>query len=123
MKHSGYKYSLLSILLAGCLALPTAFAQDRKIANSPLMHVEEVRVAIISTDEDLPNQGTLRLVGDCEVCGQTLRFDDGTELVTPFYEGQMDVEVLEEQQFAYAIVRLNQSSGEVLEINYMSVEY
>tara|TARA_R110002073_G_scaffold88033_1_gene209044 strand:- start:793 stop:1164 length:372 start_codon:yes stop_codon:yes gene_type:complete len=123
MKHSGHRFSLFGIFLAGCLILPSAFAQDRKIANSPLMHVDQVRVTIISTDENQPNQGTLRLVGDCEVCDQTLRFDDGTELVTPFYRGEMDTEVLEEQQFAYAVVRLNRSSGEVLEINYMTAEY
>jgi hypothetical protein len=123
MKHARQKFSLPGFLLAGCIAMSPVLAQDRKIANSPLTYVDQVRVAIISTDEDLPNQGTLRLVGDCEFCGQSLRFDDGTELVTPFYQGEMDVEILEEQQFAYALVRLNTSSGEVLEINYMPVEY
>lgn len=117
------KFSLFICLMAGCVALSSAYAQDYKIANSPLIHIDQVRVEIISTEEDLPNQGTLRLVGDCEVCGEELRFDDGTRLVTPFYQGEMDAEVLEEQMFAYAVVRLNKTSGEVLEINYMSAEY
>jgi|GEM_PF-2982337 len=123
MRHSGSKFSILGALVIACVLFIPVHAQDFKIANSPLVHIDQVRVEILSTEEGLPNQGTLRLIGECEFCGEELRFDDGTLLVTPFYQGDMDTEVLENQMFAYALIRLNKTSREVLEINYMPAEY
>lgn len=124
MKQLKNKSGILLALVLGLMPMQLVQAQEqRKMADSHVMTFSQVRVEVISVDEEVPNQGLLRMVGECDPCGLALKFDDGTNLVTPFYRGEMDTDVLRDQQFAYAVVKLNTSSFEVLEINYMSVEY
>lgn len=119
-----FKYTVLSLSIIGCTITfaTNVNAQSKKIVNATRI-ISDVRVTISQVSTTSTNEGKVLLVGDCALCDQEFSFNADTLLRTPFFQGDLELEVLEEQKFAEATVTVNTYSQEVLAINYMGLEY
>lgn len=107
----------LSLLLA--IAAPGALQADPARSMSAKLHMRDVLVQVVKVN-DLPYpSGSIRLQGECSQCGKVFRFHEGTNLVTPFYDGEIDLEVLDRLRLARARVILNTSSEIITDILYV----
>ncbi|MEQ9021518.1 MAG: hypothetical protein RLN82_02025 [Pseudomonadales bacterium] len=107
------------LLLILAVAVPGTLQADPTRSMSAKVHMRDVLVQVVEV-HDLPYpSGTIRLVGECSQCGKIFRFHKATNLATPFYEGDMDLEHLNRLRLARARVILNTSSEIITDIIYV----
>ena len=108
-----YIFALLTTVFVGIPILAQAQMMSAKV------HMRDVLVQVVQVN-DLPYpSGTIRIVGECSQCGKKFRFHEGTNLVTPFYDGDMNLDQLDRFRLAKARVILNTSSEIITDILYV----